>query len=215
MEELGQLLIAVIFILFYALAGSKKRKKSIPPAVRRRDAQAQPTVESAPAQVEDEDYTPDDLGVAGDWEDPGGTPASAEQAVEPKRGLAEELLAMLQEQSQPQTAEAVRLPPVDDEAESLEVLEPLGSGSAEADRQRHVEHIPAESPYAVHDTLPDRPYAIHDSREERPYVVEATTAPQPYAISDSGKRKKHLSKDELRHAFVMREVLGPPKALEE
>jgi hypothetical protein len=139
----------------------------------------------------------------------------AEKAPEPKRSLAEELLGMLQEQAKPADVSSVRLPAVDDEAQSLETLEPGERDSHERFREQYVEEEPVESPYSVEDAPAPRPYAIDETPDERPYMVEETTTPQPYAISATPRRRKHLSRSELRHAFVMREVLGPPKALEE
>jgi hypothetical protein len=125
---------------------------------------------------------------------------------------------MLQEQAGPPPQPVVRSPEVDDEAQSLETIEPSEPPHRESHekfREQYVEEEPVDTPYAVEGTPAPRPYAIDDTPVERPYRVEDTTTPQPYAIHHSGKRKKHLTRSELRHAFVMREVLGPPKALED
>jgi len=212
-EELGQLAIAVIFILFYAISGLKKKR--VPPAKRRRPHQAPPAVDAPPDPVEDGDGPPT---VSDVWIDPSDRPQTPEQAEQPvarKRSLAEELLGMLEGQTTPETAQVVRLPDIDDEAQSLEVLEPADYSRHEQSLEHNIEAEQSESPYAIDDEPESRPYAVEDAGEERPYVVDDGPASQPYEILDDRRRKKHLTRSELRHAFVMREVLGPPKALEE
>lgn len=215
MEELGQLVLAVAFILFYAISGSKrKKKKPVPPAVRRRPQQAPPKVVRPADAVERPDIKPEPPDVLAEWQVADNTPPQADRPVERKRTLAEELLGMMQEQVKPVPVPAVQLPEVDDEAQSLETVESTDLQSPEPIRRSPVENVPADSPYAVEDTKVPRPYAVDEVPDERPYVIEETRAPQPYAIPDSPRRKRDLSRSELRHAFVMREVLGPPKALE-
>jgi hypothetical protein len=157
------------------------------------------------------------LEARNEWDDPAEVPVSKVPPAERKRTLSEELFAMLEGQAPPRApAEAeVPFPDVDDEARSLEVLEPTESRSSARARERQLEVEPLETAHAVDEKPVDRPYAIHDLREDRPYRVEDSKTPQPYEISQIGRRKRYLTKSELRHAFVMREVLGPPKALEE
>ncbi len=215
MEEIGQLLIAVIFILFYALSATRKKKKPVPPAVRRRPQQPVFKVARPAVTVESNDSEPEPPKPPADWQILDSKQTSAETPVERKRSLAEELLGMLQEQAMPVPPPAEQLYELDDEARSLESVE---AGESHTDERAHralVEELPAESPYAVEDSQVQQPYAVEKSADEHPYVVEETPAPQPYAIMDTPKRKRDLTRSELRHAFVMREVLGPPKALEE
>lgn len=215
MEELGQLVLAVAFILFYAISGSKrKKKKSVPPAARRRPQQAPPNVERPTEVVERPDLEPEPPDVLAEWQVADDTPTQADRPVERKRTLAEELLGMIQEQAKPVPVSAVRLPEVDDETQSLETVESNDLQSPEPIRRSLVESVSADSPYAVEDKQAPRPYAVDQAPDERPYVIEETRAPKPYAIPDTPRRKRDLSRSELRHAFVMREVLGPPKALE-
>jgi hypothetical protein len=215
-EELGQLVIAVIFILFYALSASKKKKKKpVPPAVRKLPQQPVHTVAPPVVTVESDESEREPPTVPADWQIPDSSQKPIEKPVERKRSLAEELLGMLQEQAMPVPAPTDQLYEVDDEAQSLETLEPDGSRSDERIHHHLVVEVPAESPYAVEDSQAPKPYAVEETPEERPYVVEETLAPQPYSIPDAPKRKRDLTRSELRHAFVMREVLGPPKALED
>jgi len=199
-EELGQLVIAIIFILFYVISGSKRKKKSAP---------------SPPVADGGEDVESETLVVKDEWEEPDKVPERLKPPVERKRSLSEELFAMLQDQPPPQPVDVVDESQVDDEARSLEVLEPFAVDDGVEDRRDVSTEETPVGPYAVEQMGTDRPYALDESPEERPYLVETPKDPEPYAISDLRKRKRDLTRSELRHAFVMREVLGPPKALEE
>jgi hypothetical protein len=185
-DDLGQLIFVVLFILFGLISSSKKKSRPKP-----RVREIPPSEDGRPLPTE--------------------VPGYADKMVRPKRALAEELLAVLQGQPEPESELVVVLPEVDDEACSVETLEPAGAETHKRFRERYVDVVLKESPDAVEETATPRPYAI---KATRPYLVEEATTPQPYAVHSTSKRKKQLTRSELRHAFVMKEVLGPPKALE-
>ena len=145
---------------------------------------------------------------------PPGTRGQAEKPVRPKRALAEELLAFLEGQAEPAQEPVVEPPIVEEEDVSIEAPLPAGEDSHERFREKYVDASPQQTPYAVEETPAPRPYALTDAPPERPYLVETATTPQPYAIHDPSRKKGKLTRSELRHAFVMKEVLGLPKALE-
>ena len=211
MDDLGQIIFIVLFILF-GLISSWKKKGAPKPGTQQPGGTTRPPYGGrsrtpgeavAPAEA--------DLPVrVGDRENADGT-------ARPKRALAEELLDLLQARTEPEREPYVMLPEYDDEAQSLETLEPAGGESHVKFRERYVLSAQEDSPYVVQraKAKAGRPYAIRDTSVERPYAGDEPAIPQPYAIYDPSKRKKYLSRSELRHAFVMKEVLGPPKALQE
>jgi len=186
-EDLGQLIFVVLFILFGLISSSKKK-------ARTQEGSATEAELLPPQEVS----------------------SDAETTVRPKRELAEELLTFLQSQAtpEPEPEPVAVVPEVDDEARSLETYEPAGEESHERFREKYVDVVPEESPYEVDESPADRPYAVTDTPVERPYLVEDATSPRPYAVTETHKDKRRLTRSELRHAFVMKEVLGPPKALE-
>jgi hypothetical protein len=204
-EDLGQLIFVVLFILFGLISSSKKKK---PPKTRA--SGAAPATGAAPSRpnVREAPETEAELPV------PPGTPGQAEKPVRSKRALAQELLAFLEGQAEPAQEPVVEPLVVEEEAVSIETLERAGEESHERFREKYVDALPEQTPYAVEETQAPRPYALTDAPPERPYLVEKATTPQPYAIHDPSKQKGKLTRSELRHAFVMKEVLGLPKALE-
>lgn len=214
MEELGQLIFVALFILFGLISGAKKKRKT--PKQRAEPRQSEPEMQESDTEPERAaafEATRPDTRPHQAREAPG----YADRMVAPKRSVADELLALLQQQQQGEQVRepSVRLPEVDDEAESLETLEPAGGDVYEEAIELGEEpQAPARSPYSAWEAVSQRPYALESTTVERPYRIEETPEPEPYSIRESSRRKRNLSRRELRHAFVMREVLGPPKALE-
>lgn len=213
MEDLGQLIFIVLFILFGLISGSKKKK--VPPKQRPRRRQV----------VGDEDPGGGAVrapAVVRGQPEPGGE-APATVAAEglpdvpgaPERSLAEELVEMLQQETARSEAPAEPAPQVDDGTLLIETYEAPPSPVHERASEKFVDAESDENPYLLEDTPAPRPYAVDDKPHDRPYLVEPAATPQPYSIRDKSGRKKHLSRSELRHAFIMKEVLGRPKALED
>ena len=197
MEELGPILV-IAYIILMLLTRSKKKE---PPKPRpRQQVPRVPTVEPSREAAETERPSL----------------VKPQQPAPPraKRSLAEELLSMLQEQAEHKPEPVEPLPEVDDEAVSLEVIEPEVPDRHERFREMYVEEEPVERPHIVEEVLAPRPYAVEQSEGGDAYAVEEVVTPEPYAIDHPRIRRKNLSRSELRHAFIMREVLGPPKALE-
>ena len=205
MEDIGQLIFVVLFILFGLISSSKKKS---PPKPRVRGAT--PPTGASPSRPRVQEVSPTEAELTL----PPVAPEGAGQMVRPKRALAEELLVFLQGEAAPPSEPVVLPPEVEDEAVTIETLEPAGVESHKRFREKYVDAVPQQGAYAVEETTAPRPYAVTETPVERPYLVEEATIPQPYAIHDSFKRKRKLTRSELRHAFVMKEVLGPPKALE-
>jgi hypothetical protein len=205
-EDFGQLIFVVLFILFGLISSSKKKKA--PPKTRA--SGATPAAGAAPSRPRVREVP----STEAESPAPQAPPGPAERPVRPKRALAEELLAFLEGQAVPAEEPVVVPPVVEEEAVSIETLQPAGEESHERFREKYVDALPQQTPYAVEETLAPRPYALTDAPPERPYLVEKATTPQPYAIHDPSKKKGRLTRSELRHAFVMKEVLGLPKALE-
>ena len=205
MEDLGQLIFVVLFILFGLISSSKKKNSA-----KTRARGAAPAAGAAPSRpnVREVPETEGELPV------PPGAPGQSEKPVRSKRALAQELLAFLEGQAEPAQEPVVEPLVVEEEAVSIETLERAGEESHERFREKYVDALPQQTPYAVEETQAPRPYALTDAPPERPYLVEKATTPQPYAIHDPSKQKGKLTRSELRHAFVMKEVLGLPKALE-
>lgn len=205
MEDLGQLIFVVLFILFGLISSSKKKTS---PKTRARGAA--PDTGAAPNGPDVREVPETEAAVPV----PPGTPGQVEQPVRAKRALAEELLAFLEGKVEPVQEPVVEPLVVEEEAVSIETPLPAGEDSHERFREQYVDALPQQTPYAVEETPAPRPYALTDAQPERPYLVEKTTSPQPYAIHDPSKPKGKLTRSELRHAFVMKEVLGLPKALD-
>ena len=205
MEDLGQFIFVALFILFGLISSSKKKAQS-----KTRARGATPAAGAAPSRpgVREVPATEAELPV------PPETPGQAEKPVRSKRALAEEMLAFLEGQAEPAQEPVVEPLVVEEEDVSIETHLPAGEESHERFREKYVDALPQQTPYAVEGTPAPRPYAITDAPPERPYLVEKATTPQPYAIHDPSKKKGKLTRSELRHAFVMKEVLGLPKALE-
>ena len=207
MEDIGQLIFVVLFILFGLISSSKKKK--VPPKPRARGAFPPPS--ATPSRPEAREVLLTDSKSPA----PAAADGDAETVERPKRALAEELLVFLQGQVEPVPEPPVVPPQIEDEAMSVETLEAAGVESHERFREKYVDALPQQHPYEVEAKPTPRPYAVADAPAERPYLVEEATIPEPYAILGLSKRKRKLTRSELRHAFVMKEVLGPPKALEQ
>ena len=214
MEDIGQLIFVVLFILFGLISSSKKKAARPPPGSARLQEDAVSDVES-PLPPE--------------------TPSAAEEIAPPKPALAEELLVLLQGgQPEPASEPIVSQLEIDDAAESIETLEPAGVERHEQFHEKYMDVVPLPRPCVDEETaaatyrprtrgprpcvdekpLASRPYAVAETSAERPYLIEGATTSQPYAIHAVSRGKQRLTRRELRHAFVMKEVLGPPKALE-
>ncbi len=215
MEELGQLIFVVLFILFGLISGAK-RKKRAPVKQRAEPRRDDPEMEDSDSDTEPERAEPLEVPRPDTKPYPArAAPGYADRMVEPKRSVADELLALLQQQGEPVREHSVRLPEIDDETESLETLEAAGREIyEETGEPAGKPQLPTRSPYSAWEAVSQRPYALDDVTAEQPYRIEETPEPEPYSIRERSKRKRNLSRRELRHAFVMREVLGPPKALE-
>jgi hypothetical protein len=191
-EDLGQLIFVVLFILFGLISGSKKKQRPKP----------RPRVQTGPPPE----------AVQESQREPSGR---VEEAVPKKGALAQELAALLEGKAVPEAAPVATLPDIDDEAQSLETLVPAGIESHRKFHERYMQEEPTESELAEPDDPTSRPCATRGASVKRADSVEEHAAHQrPYDILAGARRKKNLSRRELRHAFVMKEVLGPPKALE-
>ena len=213
MDDLGQIIFVVLFILFGLISSSKKKKGPPKPGTRARQVPRDAARPSGAAQNRSREQEAAPVGTDLPIQPEG--PSVSDRMLRPKAALADELLVLLKGQTEPESEAAATLPEVDDEAQSLETLEPAGQESHERFSERYVEEIPIRRPYALTDPTAARPYAIQETPAERPYLIEEVTTARPYAVHETFKKRKRLTRRELRHAFVMREVLGPPKALEE
>jgi len=191
MEDLGQLIFVVLFILFGLISGSKKKQRPKP----------RPRVQAGPPPET----------VHESQREPSGR---VEEAVPKKGALAQELAALLEGKAMPETAPAATLPDIDEEAQSVETLVPAGIESHRKFHERYMQEEPTESELAEPDDPTSRPSATRGASVKRPALVEQQAHQRPYDVLAGARRKKHLSRRELQHAFVMKEVLGPPKALE-
>ena len=121
-------------------------------------------------------------------------PAAARPAR--RRGLAEDLFEMLQqhmEAPQPRAAPQLEMaPPPEPVAveipESLETLEPAGEESHRRFRERYVEPTSGD---------------VTRERKDKPYEEPAER-----------RRRLELTRKKLQHAFVMKEIIGPPKGMQ-
>jgi hypothetical protein len=212
-DDLGQLIFVVLFILFGLISSSKRKKPSLPkPAARPRQAPRPEAAESGSGLARSR--TPSPPARKSEVTAPRRQPPYTEQIVEPKRAIADELLLLLQGPPEPEPARLVTAPDMDDEARSLETLEPAGDESHERFRERYVRTSTEETPYAVETASADQAYELRRRSVERRDQQGEAVEPEPYYARARFKRKRNLTHQELRHAFVMKEVLGPPKAME-
>jgi hypothetical protein len=183
-DELIQLLLFAAIILF-GIFGRKKKKPQQAQRPRPRPQQPRPRPRTEmPAR-------PSAISEAGA---PG---ATATRTPAKPRGLAEELFHMLQQQMEapqrvePPKPERVPLPEpvVVEEAESLETLEPAG----EASHRR-----------------------FHDLYMDQPPSADLTQEPvdKPYEEPAARRKRLELTRQKLQHAFIMKEIIGPPKGME-
>ena len=170
MEDLGQFIFIALFILFGLISSSKKKAQS-----KTRTRGATPAAGAAPSRpgVREVPATEAELPV------PPGPPGQAEKPVRSKRALAEEMLAFLEGQAEPAQEPVVEPLVVEEEDVSIETHLPAGEESHERFREKYVDALPQQTPYAVEGTPAPRPYAITDAPAEKPYLVEEATTPQP------------------------------------
>jgi len=99
---------------------------------------------------------------------------------------------MLQQQVEPVEREIPPAPPepafIEREPETLETLEPAGTTSHDRFHELYVEELPDESP-------------------PQPHV-------EPYSDRAERKERLALTHKKLQNAFIMKEILGPPKGIE-
>ncbi len=174
MDELVQLIFFAAIILFGVLA--RKRKKRPPlqkPIQPRPTVRTERTVPTQSRSVPRRDVAEAQSALV----------RSAQQRPEKKRGIAEELLEMLQQRIE--VPEQPSPPPepltVESTPDPLETLEPAGRASYERFHERYVDKESG-----------DRPYQEREARGQR----------------------LELSRKKLHQAFIMKEVLGPPKGIE-
>ena len=169
MDDLFTLIVFALFVLFGLMSSAKKKRP--PQAPRPKPPTSVPTpAPTRPAR---------DL--------PSRREPERVQVEKPGRTLAEELLELLKQQAEPETAappvpepyRPVLLPDLDDEARPLESLEPL---SAESHEEFHERYVAAAQP------------------------------PEP--AGEKRRERRPLTQKELRRAFVMKEILGPPRGLQ-
>jgi hypothetical protein len=168
-EELVQLIFFAAIILFSIVARKKKRPAAQKPARPRPRAQIE---RDEPQPVQRQRAEAQSVLVK-----------SKEERPEAKRGIAEELLEMLQQRIEvPEQQQTPTVPqPVEAAPESLETLEPAGGESHERFHERYIDEPQVERPYQEH--------------EER-------------------KQRLELSRKKLQEAFILKEIIGPPKGIE-
>jgi len=175
MDDLIQLLFFAALILF-ALVGSARKKKrppmkAPPPRVRRPPLERR---ESVPERSRVE--------------------SSGAARPRQQRSIAQELLELLQERveiEQPTPPAPPPPPPVvvQDEAQSLETLEPAGGKSHERFHELYM-------------------HEEETAKRRKPETIE------PYEELEEREARMKLSRRGLQHAFIMKEILGPPKGME-
>ena len=174
MDELVQLIFFAAIILIGVLG--RKRKKR-PPV--QKPIQPRPTVRTERTMPTQSRSVPR-REVA---EAQSALVKSAQMRPEKKRGVAEELLEMLQKRLEvPQEPAVSQEPPaVESVPETLETLEPAGGRSH------------------------DRFHELYMNKE---------SGGRPYEERETRKQRLVLSRKNLQRAFIMKEILGPPKGLE-
>jgi hypothetical protein len=190
-EDLIQLLFFAALIMF-ALLGRKKKKpplqqKPRPPRVQPRP-RPQREVSDA-ARVE---------------------PQRASSEPAKQKSLAEELFKMLQ--GQVEGVEPEPTPPAPEpvvfaeEAQSLETLEPAGTTSHQRFHDLYIEELPSEPEPQPH---------VEPYREELPSEPERQPHVAPYRDQAAARKEQfEFTRKKLQRAFILKEVLGPPKGLE-
>ncbi len=178
-------LIQLLFFAALIMFGLLARKKKKPPIVQKpRPRQVQP-------RPRPERSVADAAPVA---------ESRAESEPARQRGLAEELFKMLQQQVEPVEREMPPAPPepafFEREPETLETLEPAGTTSHDRFHELYVEELPDESPPQPHDESPPQPHV------------------EPYSDRAERKERLALTHKKLQNAFIMKEILGPPKGIE-
>ena len=175
MDELVQLIFFAAIILF-AMLGRKRKKR--PPL--QEPTQPRPTVRTERTMPTQSRFVP----RRDEAEAQSAPVKSAQQRPEKKRGIAEELLEMLQQRIE--VPEEPSPPPepvaVESVPESLETLEPDGA-------ERH-----------------ERFHELY---------VDKQSGAQPYQEREARGQRLELSRKKLQQAFIMKEVIGPPKGIEE
>lgn len=171
MDELVQLIFFAAIILFGVLG--RKRKKRPPlqkPMQPRPTVRTERTVPTQSRSVPRRDVAEAQSALV----------KSAQQRPEKKRGIAEELLEMLQQRIE--VPEQPTPPP-----------EPLA-----------VESVP--------ETLESAATERHERFHER--YVDKESGDRPHQEGKSRKQRLVLSRKRLQQAFIMKEIIGPPKGIE-
>jgi len=112
-----------------------------------------------------------------------------------QRGIAQELLEVLPERVEIEPPAPPPPPPamepvvVEDEAQSLETLEPAGGKSHERFHERYMREE-------------------ETAKRRKPETIE------PYEELEEREARMKLSRRGLQQAFIMKEILGPPKGME-
>ncbi len=203
-EDLIRLLFFAVLMVFWILSGIKKKNAQPPKQTPRpeiseaRQKHPKPLRESADRTRSMPEFEKPAARVSAEELEPQTT------AEKPQKGLAEELLAMLQAQAEPKPVQVEVIQPVEIE-EVVEEIEPIEVVDRESHDRFHALYVEEEKP--------SKPYALDAEDGAEAYAIE-TEVRKPYQIGERARAKKKLSRSELRHAFIMREVLGPPKALE-
>ena len=203
-EDLIRLLFFAILMVFWIVSGIRKKNVSSQKQIKRHPetvvSQPPSLLENRKATAAADEQAPDAFAMEN-------SPRVMErQPVEsrPKKSLADELLAMIQEQAAP-------------EPKVVEVVEPVMLEPKPEPTKPEVTPV-RESHERFHELY------VEEGQSSKPYALDAEDGAEAYSIQKVEKKpyqarkraraKKGLSRRELKHAFVMREVLGPPKALE-
>jgi hypothetical protein len=193
-EDLVQLLFFAALILFGLLGSARKKKKGQQVQARRPPVRRPPVERRVPS------------GESGRAEASGPAPPPR------KRSIAQELFDLLQERIEeppagPQAPRRAREPVVvEQEPQSLETLEPAGGKSHERFHELYVSEAETIKPYEQQTAKP------YKQETAKPYKHEA--AKEPDEDAEDRKARLELSRRKLQQAFIMKEVLGPPKGLD-
>ncbi|MEJ2239988.1 MAG: hypothetical protein P8X82_16985 [Gemmatimonadales bacterium] len=184
MDDLFQLLFFAALILFGLLGSARKKKKGQQVQPPRRPPVRRPPVERREPARE-------------------ATRAQSSASAPPprQRSIAQELFELLQERVDVEPPPPPVMEPVvaEDEAKSLETLEPAGGKSHERFHELYVSEEETTKPY--------------ERKTATPYKQEKGSESYGEHIDDR-KTKLELSRRKLQQAFIMKEILGPPKGME-
>ncbi len=194
MEDLFQILFFAALILFGLLGNARKKKKG-------RQVQQRPRVRQPPVERPEPPR--------------GATRAQSSDTAPParQRSIAQELFELLQERVEvepappPPPAPAPVTEPVifEDEAQSLETLEPAGGKSHERFHDLYLAEKEKIEPYRL--KVPER-------RGEETAMRRREETAIPYEDVEQRKARLELSRHRLQQAFIMKEILSPPKGMQ-